>query len=57
MADLWSWYLTGGEAALVVIELLLLNRQRRLLLLDTQHCRFFVAYVSGRCRPQHTASP
>ncbi len=56
MADLWSC-LTGAGAALVVIELLLLNRQRSLLLLDAQHCRFFVAYVSGRCRPQDTASP
>ncbi len=48
MADLWSWYLTGVATALISVELLLLNRQRRLLLLDAQHCRFFVAHIRKR---------
>ncbi len=42
--------MTGGATTLVIMELLLLNRQRRLLLLDAQHCRFFVAHVTERCR-------
>ncbi len=55
MAVLWTWYLTGGATTLVLIELLVLNRQRRLLLLDAQHCRFFVAHIKQRCRLNEAA--
>ncbi len=55
MAVLWTWYLTGGATTLVLIELLALNRHRRLLLLDAQHCRVFVAHIKERCRLNEAA--
>jgi hypothetical protein len=46
--DVWMWLVTGG-AAIVVVEVLLLDRERRLLLLDPYRCRFLVGFRSKRC--------
>ncbi len=56
MTDIWIWLVTG-VAMIVVAELLLLDRQRRLLLLDPRRCRFFVELRSIRSRGQKASVP
>lgn len=46
--DIWMQLVTGG-AAIVVVEVFLLDRERRLLLLDPHRCRFLVGLRSRRC--------
>jgi hypothetical protein len=36
--DIWMWLVTGG-VAIVVVEVFLVDRERRLLLLDPHRCR------------------